>query len=202
MKEPTQPEEALTSKPVSNGSNSESGISSVVVCQEESSSVLSASLQGKTAAVTNAVNVGEASQDVLPGTNPSMSQKDALLLNQDSVLMELDNSLCSNTVGATKLMHARVMKAVKDVPAPKLCSHTEWEESQVVSPVEELQNRLVKHASIVIPEVVEDSGKINVVRISKNNFMGCGATFTEWHYMCPQVIEKIHHFGLFHVAML
>ena len=176
MKEPAQPEEPLTSKSVSS-SNSESAISSVVICQEESSSVLSASLQGKTTAVTNAVNDGEASQDVLPGTNPSMSQKDALLLNQDSVSMEMDNSLCSNTVGATKLMHAWVMKAVKDVPAPKLCSHTEWEETQVVSPVEELQKRLVKHASIVTPEVVEDSGKINVVHKSKNNFYGMWCHF-------------------------
>ena len=176
MKEPAQLEEPLTSKSVSS-SNSESAISSVVVCQEESSNVLSASLQGKTAAVTNAVNDGEASQDVLPGTNPSMSQKDALLLNQDSVSMEMDNSLCSNTVGATNPMHAWVMKAVKDVPAPKLCSHTEWEETQVVSPVEELQKRLVKHASIVTPEVVEDSGKINVVHKSKNNFYGMWCHF-------------------------
>ena len=175
----------MTSKPVSDDSNLDNAISLVAVCQEESSSVLSASLQGKTAAVTNRLNDGEASQDVLPGANPSMSQKDALLHNQDSllhnqdsVLMELDNSQCSNTIGATKLMHFQVKKAVKDVPAPKLCSHTEWEETQVVSPVEELQKRLVKHASIISPEVVEDSGKINVVHKS---LMGYGAPFTDMH---------------------
>ena len=59
------------------------------------------------------------------------------------------------------------MKAVKDVPAPKSTGHTEWEETQVVSPVEELQKRLVKHTSNVSPEVVEDSSKINAVHISK-----------------------------------
>ena len=163
IKETSQSEEPLTSKPVSDCSNLDNAISSVVICQEESSSVLSAALQEKTAAVTNTLNDGEASRDVLPVTNPSMSQNDSLLHSQDSVLVELDNSQFSNTFGTTKLMHTRVMMAVKDVPAPKLCSHTEWEETQVVSPVEELQKRLVKHASIISSEVVEDSGKINVV---------------------------------------
>ena len=157
----------MTSKAVLDSSNSDTVISSVIVCQEESSSVLSVPLQGNTAAVTNTVSDGEASQDVLPITNHSMSQKDPLLHSQDSILAGLGDSQNSNSTGAPKLVCAHVKKAVKDVPAPKLASHIEWEETQVVSPVEELQKRLVKHASIVSPEVVEDSGKINAVHISK-----------------------------------
>ena len=121
---------------------------------------MSAELQAETAAVTDDE---KASQDVEPITSHSPSQNSALLHNQDSFLLELENSeqlQCSNKVTTSKFAHTQIMKAVKDVPAPKLCSHTEWEESNVVSPVEELQQRLVKHASIIPPEVVEDSGKI------------------------------------------
>lgn len=162
VKENVQSEESSTSKTILDGSNSNNA---VVICQEESSNVLSTGLQAETAAVANAQNDDMASQDVLPNTNHSMAQKDALLHSQDSVLLELDNSQCTNTTGAPKLMSAHIMKAIKDVPAPKLCSHTEWEETNIVSPVEELQKRLIKHASVISPEVVEDSGKIIVLHI-------------------------------------
>ena len=162
LRQTAQSEDSLTSKAVL---DSDTVISSVIVCQEESSSVLSAPLQGNAAAVTNIVSDGEASQDVLPITIHSMSQKDPLPHSQDSVLAGLGDSQCSNNTGAAKLLCTQVMKAVKDVPAPKLASHTEWEKTQVVSPVEELQKRLVKHASIVSPEVVEDSGKISISKL-------------------------------------
>lgn len=122
---------------------------------------MSTRLQPETAAV--AQNEEKASQHVMPATSHSMSQKDTLTYNQDSILLELENPELSQSGTASKTVNTKIMKAIKDVPAPKLCSHTEWEETNIVSPVEELQNRLVKHASIISPEVVEDSGKINNV---------------------------------------
>ena len=194
MKESVQPEETPTSKSVSDRSNSDSAISSVAICQEESSNVLSAALQGKTTAATNSQNTEEASYDVVPITNHSVIQKDAMLHNQDSVFSELpDDSQWSASISTTKLMHAQIMKAVKDVPAPKLSSHTEWEEGHVVSPVEELQKRLVKHASIISPEVVEDSGKISVVHESKEIYGGPGP-FIDWHFSNSRGYSEIYHF--------
>ena len=175
IKENVQFEECLTTKTVFDGSGLDNAISSVVVCQEESSNVLSAGFQAETAAVTNACNDEKASLDVGPITSHSLSQKDA---PQDSILSELDNSQCSTAVSASRLMHTQIMKAVEEVPAPKLCSHVEWEKTNIVSPVEELQKRLVKHASIVPPEVVEDSGKVNVLHKSKESFMRYYASCT------------------------
>ena len=166
MKENVQPEEFLTSKTVLDSSGSDNVVSPVVICQEESSNVLSVGLQAENAAVADTRNDERASNAVLPIKNHSTSQKDALTHSQDSILLELDNSQCSNAMGASKLMHTHIIKAVQDVPAPKLCSHAEWEETNIVSPVEELQKRLVKHATIISPEVVEDSGKINVLHKS------------------------------------
>ena len=181
MKENVQPEESLTSKTVLDSSNSDNVVSSVVICQEESSSVLSVGLQAENAAVVDTQNDEKASNAVLPIKNHSTSQKDALTHSQDSVLLELDNSQCSNAFSASKFKQAHIMKAVQDVPTPKLCSHAEWEETNIVSPVEELQKKLIKHASIISPEVVEDSGKINVLHKS---FYGIRWLFTDT-FLCP-----------------
>lgn len=148
------------------GLNSDNAILPVVVCQEESNTIMSTGPQARTAAVANVQNLEMASQDVLPTSTHSMPQNDDAPLNnhQDSIMLDLEESQCDNTLGTSKSMHSHILKVMKDVPAPKLCSHTEWEETDVVSPVEELQKRLVKHASIISPEVVEDtaSGKISI----------------------------------------
>ena len=134
-----------------------------VSCREESSIVLSGRLQSDTTAVVATQNDEWASQGVVPTTNHLSSSQKEVLYNQDSFLLELENtepSQSNNAVGNSKLKCVQIMKAVKDVPAPKLCSHTEWKETNVVSPVEELQKRLIKHASIIPPEVMEDSGEV------------------------------------------
>lgn len=104
-----------------------------------------------------------------PDPDPSMSQSDTLLhQNHDSFLLELENSEQSQWTRSSGVLRSQIVKAAKERPAPRLSSHSDWEKSEMVSsvekseilsPVEELQKRLSKHATVSASVDVETTDK-------------------------------------------
>ena len=95
-----------------------------------------------------------------PDPDPSMSQSDTLLhQNHDSFLLELENSEQSQWTRSSGVLRSQIMKAAKERPAPRLSSHSDWEKSEILSPVEELQKRLSKHATVSASVDVETTDK-------------------------------------------
>ncbi|XP_065912405.1 claspin-like isoform X2 [Dysidea avara] len=119
----------------------------------------------ETTTVSHAVQKDEqASQDAISNMNepnPSISQTDTLLhQNHDTFLLELENSEQSQWTRSSDMFRSQIMKVAKGRPAPRLSSHLDWEKSEIVSPVEELQKRLSKHATVsAVVEVVETTEK-------------------------------------------
>ena len=131
----------------------------------------------------------QASQDAVSGMNEPMSQSDTLLhQNHDSFLLELENSEQSQWTRSSGVFRNQIMKVAKGHPAPKLTSHLDWEKFESVSPVEELQRRLSKHATVsatAIVEVVETteksvSGKVHVILMWSDMY----ACYDTMHTVC------------------